>query len=51
MVKDDPSGLLEIPSDITGVIYVQFDGSDGWKLKLVKSLKASGYHVSADDLF
>ncbi|HAM79800.1 MAG TPA: nucleotide-binding protein [Ornithinibacillus sp.] len=50
IVKDDPSGQLEIPSDIAGLLYTQFDNSDGWKLKLVKRLKACGYNVSADNL-
>lgn len=50
MVKDDASGKMEIPTDLAGLIYVQFDSSDGWKLKLVKRLRASGYKVSADEL-
>ncbi|MBP1083492.1 TIR domain-containing protein [Bacillus capparidis] len=50
LLKDDPSGQLEIPSDIVGVIYTQFDISNGWKLNLVKGLKSSGYNVSADNL-
>ncbi|QKY70285.1 TIR domain-containing protein [Lentibacillus sp. CBA3610] len=50
IVKDDPSSQLEVPSDLAGLIYTQFDNTDGWKLKLVKRLKSCGYNVSADDL-
>lgn len=50
LVKDDPSGPLELPSDIAGVLYTQFDSNGGWKLKLVRGLKSNGYQVSADDL-
>ncbi len=41
---------LEVPSDLSGVVYTPFDDHDGWKSKLVKELKAAGYKVSADDL-
>lgn len=39
---------VERPSDISGIIYIPYN--DGWKLELVKELKACGYNVSADDL-
>ncbi len=50
IVKDDPSGQLEIPSDIAGFMYTEYDHTEGWKLKLVRRLKECGYDVSADDL-
>ena len=34
-------GKIEIPSDLYGVIYTEMDSEDGWKLKLVKELKAA----------
>lgn len=34
-------GKIEIPSDLFGVIYTEMDSEDGWKLKLVKELKAA----------
>jgi len=34
-------GSVEIPSDLYGVIYKDFDQGDGWKLQLVKELKAA----------
>ena len=41
---------VEKPGDLDGIVYTPIDSHDGWKLKLVKELKAAGYAVSADDL-
>jgi predicted nucleotide-binding protein len=41
-------GDLEIPSDFTGVVYVPFDDSDGWKQALGKELEAAGFKIDWD---
>jgi predicted nucleotide-binding protein len=41
-------GAVEIPSDLYGVIYTDLDAADGWKLKLVKELKAAGLTFDAN---
>ncbi|WP_278971158.1 nucleotide-binding protein [Phocaeicola barnesiae] len=41
---------VEKPGDLDGIVYTPIDDHDGWKLKLVKELKACGYNVSADKL-
>lgn len=41
---------VEKPGDLDGIVYTPMDSHDGWKLKLVKELKAAGYPVSADNL-
>jgi predicted nucleotide-binding protein len=41
-------GDVEIPSDLYGVIYTDMDTAEGWKLKLVKELKAAGLHFDAN---
>lgn len=38
-------GELELPSDFLGVIYIPFDGGEGWRLRLAKELKAAGFPV------
>ena len=38
-------GNVEKPNDISGVVYISLDESDGWKLSLVKEMIASGYNV------
>jgi predicted nucleotide-binding protein len=44
-------GEVEIPSDLYGVIYIDMDAADGWKLKLVKELKAAGLEFDANKLW
>jgi predicted nucleotide-binding protein len=41
-------GDVEIPSDLYGVIYVDLDEADGWKLKLVRELKAAKLEFDAN---
>lgn len=36
---------VEIPSDIKGLIYAQMDEGGGWKSKVAKEMKKSGYDV------
>ena len=41
---------FELPSDISGVIYIPYDRRGAWRMALCKELKECGYEVSADDL-
>lgn len=36
---------LEIPSDYSGVLYIELDECGGWRLKLARELKAAGLSV------
>jgi predicted nucleotide-binding protein len=38
-------GDVEIPSDFTGVVYVPFDETDGWKQALGRELEAAGFRI------
>lgn len=42
LVKDD----IETPNDISGVVYVQLDASGGWKMEVIKELRACGYKLN-----
>lgn len=42
---------VDKPGDLDGIVYIPIDNADGWKLKLVRELKAAGYRVTADDLY
>lgn len=42
---------VDIPDDFFGVNYVAFDAAGGWKINLIKLLKASGFKVDANILF
>lgn len=41
LVKDD----VEIPNDLSGIVYETMDSSGAWKLKLAKEMRASGYDI------
>ena len=41
-------GDLETPSDYEGVVYTKLDDAGGWKMKLVKELKAADFDVDAN---
>lgn len=42
---------VEIPSDYSGVIYIELDSVGKWRFDLVKELKAVGFDVDANKLF
>lgn len=41
---------VELPSDISGILYTLIDENDNWKFKLVKELKEAGFKVDANDI-
>jgi predicted nucleotide-binding protein len=36
---------VELPSDMGGVLYVELDASEGWKMKLAREMRAAGLPV------
>lgn len=46
LVKDE----VEIPNDISGVVYVKMDEEDAWNLRVAKELKSSGYDIDMNKL-
>ena len=43
-------GDIETPSDSDGILYVPLDDNDGWKMRLLRELKAAGFDVDANQL-
>lgn len=43
-------GEIETPNDISGVVYVSMNEDEGWKLKLARELKSSGYNINTNKL-
>ena len=41
-------GDVEIPSDISGVLYIPLYDGDSWKLALIRELKNAGFDVDAN---
>ena len=38
-------GDIEIPTDISGIVYIGVDGGGAWKFALAKEIKAAGYNI------
>src|SRR5690606_23961712 len=43
-------GKLELPNDISGVVYIGLDEASAWKLQLAKDMKQSGYDIDMNKL-
>ena len=41
LVKDS----VEVPNDISGIVYIPLDSNGGWKIPLAKEMKSSGYEI------
>lgn len=41
---------VELPTDISGVLYTKIDESENWKFRMVKELKSAGFSVDANDI-
>jgi predicted nucleotide-binding protein len=43
-------GDIELPSDILGLLYIQMDTAEGWKVQLAKELKNTGFAIDLNKL-
>lgn len=43
-------GKLELPNDISGVVYIGLDEGVSWQLQLAKEMKQSGYDIDMNKL-
>ncbi len=41
-------GDVELPTDYDGILYIELDGSEGWKWNLLKELRGAGFAVDAN---
>jgi predicted nucleotide-binding protein len=41
---------VDEPSDFSGIVYILFDDQNGWKIPLLKKLKASGYNIDLNKI-
>ncbi len=46
LVKDE----VEVPNDISGVVYIKMDDDESWHIKLAKELRSSGYEIDMNKL-
>lgn len=43
-------GDIEIPNDISGVVYIPLDNNSAWQFSVAKELKSSGYKIDINDI-
>lgn len=43
-------GDIETPNDISGVVYIQFDSNEAWRLSLAKELRKAGYSIDLNKI-
>lgn len=43
-------GQMELPNDISGVVYIGLDESSAWHLHLAKEMKQAGYNIDLNKL-
>ncbi|MDH3974611.1 MAG: nucleotide-binding protein [Deltaproteobacteria bacterium] len=43
-------GDIEVPNDISGVVYIKLDKDGAWKYKVAKEIKSAGYAVDLNKL-
>ena len=41
---------VELPSDISGVLYTKVDNTESWKYSLVKEQKTAGFIVDSNNI-
>ena len=42
---------VEIPSDISGVVYIPYDKEGAWKIKIAKEMKATGIQIDFNSIY
>lgn len=43
-------GDLELPSDLSGIVYTSYDVGGKWQFELARELKAAGYSIDANSI-
>lgn len=41
---------VELPSDMSGILYTEIDSKGHWKISIAKELKAAGYKIDVNDI-
>lgn len=46
LVEED----VEVPSDLSGIVYILLDKNEGWKFTLIKELRAAGFELDLNKI-
>lgn len=41
---------VEIPNDLSGIVYVTLDSNDSWELQLAQNMKSAGYQIDLNKI-
>ena len=41
---------VELPSDVLGVVYIEMDTNEAWKLQVAKELRDIGYAIDLNKI-
>ena len=41
---------IEIPTDVAGIVYIEIDAADAWKLRVGKEMRAQGFSVDMNKI-
>lgn len=41
---------VEVPNDISGVVYVPLDANDAWHFQIAKEMRTAGYNIDMNSL-
>ncbi|MBN3867677.1 TIR domain-containing protein [Gluconobacter kondonii] len=44
-------GDIEIPNDISGLVYISMNDGEGWKLGVARELRSAGYPIDMNKIF
>ncbi|UZP05107.1 nucleotide-binding protein [Clostridium botulinum] len=44
-------GYIELPNDLSGVVYNEMDVAGAWKINIAKEIKEVGYSIDMNKLF
>lgn len=44
-------GEIELPNDISGVVYIKLDEASAWQLTLAREMRQSGFEIDMNQLF
>lgn len=50
IVMYNPEDDFELPSDYSGVLYIEYDRKGNWKFEIAKELKAVGYNINLNNI-
>jgi len=42
---------VEVPSDLSGILYIEYDTKGAWKFELAKEMKGIGFNIDLNHIY